>query len=203
MSLKRLRNSLGTYLSCVKASVRWGIPIQIDGEERIMRTLFHSANFNLKNNKLRPNCMRPPSRPDEDDPSRNSNKVSTTRYDYAGLEFCRDHARAHQSEPDRHYWGFARFMVNRLVEPRMAEGWSFVCAVKNKPASDNPAHANIEYGFWCEEGVTTDSKVTEYLKQLVASAEVAQDPNPLSPTWDGSPYDAAKYRELKYKSKKK
>lgn len=131
MSLKRLRSSLGTYLSCVKARVRWGIPIQIDGEERIMRTLFHSANFNLKNNKLRPNCMRPPSRPDEDDPSRNSNKVSVTRYDYAGLEFCRDHARNHQSEPDRHYWGFARFTVNRLIEPRTAMGRTFVCSVKN------------------------------------------------------------------------
>lgn len=167
-----------------------------------MRTIFHPANFNNKN-KLRPNFMRPPSGPDEDDPSKKSNKLSTTRYDYAGLQFCRDHARNHQSEPNRHYWGFARFVVEGLESTRVNnDGKELSCVVKNKPASDNPAHANIEYGFWNEIGETIDSQVTEYLKQVVAKAEVIQDPNPDSETWTGQPVDGAKYRELNYKPKK-
>ena len=197
MTLTRLINLLGTSLSCVSVWMRWGIPIRVDGEERIVRTIFHPANFNKKN-ELRTNFMRPPSQPDEDDPSKKSNKVSTTRYDYAGIEFCREHARNHQSEPSRHYWGFARFVVSRLVEPWRIENDDLTCAVKNKPASDNPAHANIEYGFWCEKGETADSQVLEYLKQLVAGAEIYEDPNPISPTWEGKHIDAARNRELKY-----
>lgn len=201
MSLRSLKNCLSTSLSCIKTRLYWGIPMRIDGEERIMRTIFHPANFNKKNG-LRTNFMRPPSTPDEDDPSRKSNKLSTTRYDYAGLQFCRDHARHHQSEPNRHYWGFARFVVEGLEGTRVkADGTEFSCKVKNKPVSDNPAHANIEYGFWNEVGVTTESQVSEYLKQIVAAAQVEQDPNPVSPTWEGCPFDAAKHRELKYKPK--
>ena len=202
MSLKRLKNSLGTYLSCVKASVCWGIPIKVGSEERIMRTIFHPANFNKKN-ELRTNFMRPPSTPDEDNPSKKSNKLSTTRYDYAGLQFCRDHARHHQNEPNRHYWGFARFEVGKLETIHAAvEDKELSCIVKNKPASDNPAHANIEYGFWNEVGVTAESQVSAYLKRLVATAEVSQDPNPLALAWEASPFDAARYKELNYKPKK-
>lgn len=199
MSLRRLKNLLGTSLSCANARLRYGIPFKVAGDERIMRTIFHPANFNNKN-KLRPNFMRPPSSPDEDDPCKKSNKLSITRYDYAGLQFCRDHALHHQSEPSRHYWGFARFVVEVLEGTTVkADGKEFSCTVKNKPASDNPAHANIEYGFWNEIGETADSQVTEYLKQIVAKAELFQDPNPVSATWTGETVDGAKYRELRYK----
>lgn len=202
MSLRRLKNCLSISLSCVRVRLCLGIPIRIDGEERIMRTIFHPANFNKKN-ELRSNFMRPPSRPDEDDSTQKSNKLSTTRYDYAGLEFCRAHARHHQSEPNRHYWGFARFVVEGLEGIcATVEGVEMSCVVKNKPANDNPAHANIEYGFWNEIGVTADSQVSEYLKKLVATAEVAKDPNPASASWVGSPYDAARFRELTYIPKK-
>ena len=201
MSLRNLKNSLGTSLSCVRVWVRYGIPLMVAGDERIMRTIFHPANFNKKD-ELRTNFMRPPSRPDEDDPSKKSNKLSTTRYDYAGLEFCREHARHHQSEPNRHYWGFARFEVGKMEKIRMnAETRELSCTVKNKPASDNPAHANIEYGFWSEVGETAESQVSAYLKKLVATAEVTQDPDPTSSTWTGNPIDGAKYRELKYRPK--
>lgn len=52
------------------------IPTEIDNNEYIMRTIFSPANFNDKG-KLRPNYMRPQiSKPDEDDKTIASNKLS-------------------------------------------------------------------------------------------------------------------------------
>lgn len=202
MSLRNLKNCLSTSLSCIKARLCWGIPVRIDGEERIMRTIFHPANFDKKGKTLRSNFMRPPSEADEDDRTIASNKLSTTRFDYAGLEFCRAHASNHQKEPRRHYWGFGRFVVNELVVPRTIDGKAYACRVETKPVSDNPAHANINLGFRTAVGVPLDGQVQEYIKQLADSAEVLQDPDPASEAWTGLPVDGARYMEMEYKSGK-
>lgn len=202
MSLRRLRKCLSTSLSCVKAWLCQGIPIRIAGEERIMRTIFHPANFDKKGVKLRSNFMRPPSDPDEEDEMIASNKLSTTRYDYAGLEFCRAHARHHQSEPRRHYWGFGRFVVNELTEACVIDGQSHACVVMPKPVDDNPAHANINLGFRAAVGEPLDGQVQEYIKKLAESAEVLQDPAPTSTVWTGQLVDDARHRKLKYNPKK-
>ena len=202
MSLMNLKNCLSTSLSCIKTRLRWGIPMRIDGEERIMRTIFHPANFDKKGKNLRSNFMRPPTEQDEEDDSIASNKLSTTRYDYTGLQFCREHARYHQSEPRRHYWGFGRFVLNELTAPRMIDDQFYTCRVEPKPVDDNPAHANINLGFRTAIGVPLDGQVQEYIKKLADSAEVIQDPNPSSTTWTGNPVDEPKHGYLKYKLKK-
>ena len=204
MSLRSLKNSLGTSLSCARVWMRYGIPMRVEGEELIMRTIFSSANVSEKNGKikLKPSFMRPPNSPDEDDPSMMSNKLSTTRYDYAGMEFCRCHALHHQSEPIRHYWGFGKFVADDLVKPHEVSGLACSCTVKHKPVADNPAHANIILGFRLKEGETLDSRISEYLKHLVGKAEVIKDPSPTSAQWNGGPVDKPKYKELTYKPKK-
>lgn len=204
MLLRRLKNSLGTSLSCVKVWVRYGIPFKVAGDERIMRTIFSPVNVSEKNGKikLKPSFMRPPNRRDEDDPLIMSNKLSTTRYDYAGLQFCREHARAHQSEPMRYYWGFGSFVVEDLEKPYEVNGLSCSCKVKNKPADDNPAHANIDLGFSLHEGETLDSRISEYLKHLVEKAQVIKDPAPDNEQWTGGEVERPKYGELNYNPKK-
>ena len=167
-----------------------------------MRTIFHPANFDKKGVNLRSNFMRPPSGPNEEDENFASNKLSTTRYDYAGMEFCRAHARNHQCEPRRHYWGFGRFVVNDLTAPRIIDGQPLTCKVEPKPADDNPAHANINLGFRTAVGEPLDGQVQEYIKKLAESAEVLQDPDPSSALWTGKVVDGARHREMVYKSKK-
>ncbi len=201
MSLRRLKNYLSTSLSCVRARLCWGISMQVAGEERIMRTIFHPANYNEKKGTLKSNFMKPPVEADEDDPTITSNKLSVTRYDYSGLEFCRAHAYAHQKPPRRNYWGFGRFVVNELTAPCIIEDQAYTCSVEPKPVDDNPAHANINLGFRTAVGVPLDGQVQEYIKKLADSAEVLPDPNPNSSTWTGQPVDGAKYRELNYKPK--
>ena len=200
MLQKRLKSFLNSCHICVK---RWlgivEIPKEVGGEERIMRTIFHPANINEKNGKPKPNFMKPPAKPDEDDDTITSNKLSTTRYDYAGLEFCRAHARNHQSEPCRHYWGFGRFVVGELIAPRMIEGHEYTCTVQHKPVDDNPAHANINLGFRTAIGVPLDGQLQEYIRKLAKSAEVLQDPDPSSKIWTGAGVDEPKYWTLKYK----
>ena len=202
MQQKRLKDWLNLFPICVR---RWlgirVIPLEVGDDERIMRTIFHPANFNEKKGKLKPNFMKPPAEPDEEDDTITSNKLSTTRYDYAGLEFCRAHARNHQSEPRRHYWGFGRFVVGQLMAPRMIDGQAYACTVKHKPADDNPAHANINLGFRTAVGEPLDGQLQEYIKQLADSAEIIQDPNPESEKWLGSKIDEPMYGSLDYKGK--
>lgn len=181
--------------------MRYGIPFKVAGDERILRTIFHPANFNEKKGTLKSNFMKPPVEADEDDPTITSNKLSVTRYDYSGLEFCRAHARNHQKEPRKNYWGFGRFVVSELIAPRTIDGQVHTCRVETKPADDNPAHANINLGFHMAVGVPLDGQVQEYIKQLAGCAEVLQAPDPTSYTWTGHPVGETKHRELNYKSK--
>lgn len=199
MLQKKLASWLKSFLTWVRGVFGNRIPSVIGREERIMRTIYHPANFNTKKNKLRSNFMRPPSSPDEEDPTIMSNKLSTTRFDYTGIEFCRSHARAHQSEPLRHYWGFGRFVVEKLEKPRIVGGQEYTCKVKSKPVEDNLAHANINLGFRLQEGESLDSEIQEYIKQLADSAEILEDPTPTSEKWHGKAVDKPKYGELKYK----
>ena len=202
MQQKKLKDWLSSCLTYVRRSLGMRvIPKKVGEEERVMRTIFHPANFNEKKGKLKPNFMKPPAEADEEDNTITSNKLSTTRYDYAGLEFCRAHARNHQSEPRRHYWGFGRFVVGQLIAPRMIEGQAYKCVVKHKPANDNPAHANINLGFRTAIGVPLDGQLQEYIKQLADSAEILQDPNPESKKWIGAEIDDPMYGSLEYKNK--
>ncbi|MBO7636934.1 MAG: hypothetical protein J6S89_10195 [Paludibacteraceae bacterium] len=194
MFLKRLVAWLGLFLSWVKN----GIPWVIGGDERIMRTIYHPANVNEKKGTVKPNFMRPPASKDEEDPSIHSNKLSTTRYDYAGLEFCRSHARAHQIEPNRYYWGFGRFVVEKLVKPCQIDGKEYSCTVKPKPVKDNPAHANINLGFRLPPGETLDSQLSQYTKRLAERAEILKDPKPMSEEWTGEKVDEPRHRLLLY-----
>lgn len=202
MQQKRLKDWLNLCLTCVRRLLGMRvIPKEVGEEERVMRTIFHPANFNEKKGKLKPNFMKPPAEADEEDITITSNKLSTTRYDYAGLEFCRAHARNHQSEPRRHYWGFGRFVVGQLIAPRIIEGQAYTCVVQHKPVDDNPAHANINLGFRTAVGVPLDGQLQEYIKQLADSAEILQDPNPESEKWLGQEIDDPKYSSLEYKDK--
>ena len=202
MQQKRLKDWLNLCLTYVRRSLGMRvIPNKVGEEERVMRTIFHPANFDKKGKTLRSNFMKPPAEPDEEDSSITSNKLSTTRYDYAGIEFCRSHARNHQSEPRRHYWGFGQFVVGQLIAPRMIDGQTHTCSVKHKPAKDNPAHANINLGFRSVVGVPLDGQLQEYIKQLADSAEILQDPNPESEKWLGPEIDEPMYGSLNYQDK--
>lgn len=202
MWLKKLKDWLSSFRTCSKGKAREiQIPSEIGQEERIMRTVFSDANVK-KNGQLKSNFMRPQTaKPDEEDPEIASNKLSTTRYDYAGIEFCRRHAKAHQSEPNRHYWGFGRFVVEHLIAPWTRNGKNFVCAVEYRPVDDNPAHANINLGYRLSPGATLDSETQEYIKHLAESAEVMKDPNPSATTWTGDPAGEAMYGTLEYQPK--
>ena len=203
MSQKRSRDWLNLFLTCVKRKLSMNvIPQVVDDEERIMRTIFHPANFNEKKGTLKSNFMKPPAEPDEEDSTITSNKLSSTRYDYSGLEFCRAHARSHQSEPRRHYWGFGRFVVGQLTAPRIIEDQVHICSVQHKPTDDNPAHVNINLGFRTAVGVPLDGQLLEYIKQLADSAEVLKDPDPNSEKWMGAEVDRSKYGTIKYKEAK-
>lgn len=193
-------NWLNTYLTWVNWKICGRIPSKIDDNERIMRTIFHPANFNEKKGTLKSNFMRPPAcELDEDNHTFLSNKLSVTRYDYSGIDFCRKHARAHQKEPRRNYWGFGRFVVGELMAARQVSSRDMTCTVEYKPAEDNPAHANINLGFRLLPGEPLDSETNEYIKQLAESAEILQDPDPISERWKGSKLDDPKFGKLKYK----
>lgn len=157
------------------------IPQDVDDTEYVMRTIFSPANLNAKGG-LRPNYMRPQfSKQDEDDSSIASNKLSVTRYNYVGIEFCRDHAKKNSSMPNRMYWGFARFLTKDIRKCEVD--------VVSKPTRNNFAHANIVYPFQIQvqinNGVPLDPEIELKIKQLLKESTILQDPDPYSKEWTG------------------
>jgi len=109
---------------------------EIADDEHLLRTAYAPMHFNHKG-KLRPSCLKPMTKePDEDYPSRMNNKISVTRLDYAGWNFCLNHAKVHQSEI-KTFKGFLKLLVGKVrsIGPQM----------QYKPTEDNPFHANIVF----------------------------------------------------------
>jgi len=116
--------------------MRKNVNAEIADDEHLLRTAFAPMHFNHKG-KLRPSCLKPMTKePDEDDSSRMNNKISVTRLDYAGWNFCLSHAKAHQSEL-KTFKGFLKLLVGKVISigPQM----------QYKPTEDNPFHANIVF----------------------------------------------------------
>lgn len=110
------------------------IPECISEEENLLRTIFSPMHINGKG-KPRPACLKPMTKErDEDDPSRMNNKVSVSRLDYAGWQFCLNHARNNQNG-SKTFCGFLKLLVKKVRDIGLQ--------VKCKPVEDNPYHANI------------------------------------------------------------
>lgn len=116
--------------------MRKNVNAVIDDDEHLLRTAFSPMHFNHKG-KLRPSCLKPMTKePDEDDPSRMNNKISVTRLDYAGWNFCLTHAKSHQSEVKK-FKGFLKLLVGKVR--------NIGTQMQYKPTEDNPFHANIVF----------------------------------------------------------
>jgi hypothetical protein len=153
------------------------IPENITDDEIVVRTLFSPANVK-SGNRLQHNFMDPPSGPDEDDETLVSNKLSVTRFLYAGMSFCREHGIVH-SNPDkrRNYYGVAVFEARKLREC-LYNGEPV--DVLSKPMEDNPAHANVRLPFYntfpAEPGRPRDPEQKRLCVQLCGLAKVFTDP---------------------------
>lgn len=136
--------------------------------------------------------MRPQvSKEDEDDETIRSNKLSVTRYDYSSIDKCRRHAHRHSIQPNREYWGFARFYHRDVKEPIVINKESYQCSIDPKPTWDNLAHANIVLPFEepYEDGVPASSRLNKFLDELCEKLKglcrVFKDPNSSSAEWLG------------------
>ena len=154
------------------------IPSDVDDGEVVLRTIFHPANFKSNKKTLASNFMTPPACPDEDDPSIMSNKLSVTKYVYAGLNFCKAHGRLH-SNPDcrRSYYGFAMFVVEGIRKFMVDENNPSHADVVSSPTEDNPAHANVvlPFNIKFEKGKPKPSEFSSYCKKLADSAKILRE----------------------------
>lgn len=141
------------------------IPQKVDDEEVVLRTIFHPANFKKNKTTLSANFMIPPACPDENDSSILSNKLSVTRYLYAGLDFCKAHGKLHSNPAARRsYFGFALFIVGDLRKHNVE--------VESCPTEDNPAHANVVLPFHVKIGEPKPAKFSLMCRDLAASAKI-------------------------------
>jgi hypothetical protein len=152
------------------------IPETVADDEIVVRTIFSPANVK-SNGKLQNNFMVPPPGPDEDDTTMVSNKLSVTRFLYAGMPFCRMHGLSH-SDPEKHrnYYGVVAFDVNQL---RSCLFHGEAVDVLSKPAVDNPAHANVRLPFYnVAPGQPRDPEQRKFCSQLceLVKNKVLKDP---------------------------
>ena len=136
--------------------------------------------------------MRPQvSSADEDDPDIRSNKLSVTRFNYSDIEECRNHAHRHSNQPNRNYWGFARYYASEIKTPIVINKESLRCDIKSKPVNDNLAHANIVLPFKekYEDGVPASPKLNKFLDELCdrlkCLCRTFKDPDVNSVQWLG------------------
>ena len=159
--------------------------------EIIIRTIFSPANFNnsgaLKSNFMRPKVLGT----DEDEPDFRSNKLSVTRFNYSNIEECRSHARRHSKQPDRNYWGFARYYASEIRTPIVINKECLRCEIDSKPVNDNLAHANIVLPFKekYKDGVPASPKLNKFLDELCdklrSLCRTFKDPDVNSVQWLG------------------
>lgn len=154
------------------------IPSDVDDGEVVLRTIFHPANFKSNKKTLASNFMTPPASPDEDNSEMLSNKLSVTRYVYAGIDFCKAHARLHSNpEIRRSYYGFAMFVVEGIRRLRVGEDNPAHADVVSSPTGDNPAHANVVLPFNVkfEKGKPKPSEFSSFCKKLADSAKILRE----------------------------
>ena len=115
------------------------IPNSIDNEEIIYRTLYSPFHYDSKRGKVKPNAVEPPlKKPDDDDPTKANNKVSTIRKKYVSLLFCLEHAHKYEKD-NKKFEGFLS-LITKDIKNAGAD-------IQAKPVEDNPAHANIVYSM--------------------------------------------------------
>ena len=108
----------------------------IADEEMMLRSSYSPMHINRKG-KPRPACLKPIIKePDEENPEKMNNRVSVTRLNYSGWNFCIEHARRHQTEKKTLH-GFLRLLAGNVREMGL---W-----LQPKPVDDNPYHANMVY----------------------------------------------------------
>lgn len=147
------------------------IPIEIDHNERIVRSIYSPMNI-TKKGTLNANAFKSP--PDIDE-------ISVNRLDYTTPDFCKNLSKKNEST-NRTYFGFAILTKNEIFKA----GCDIVYSPITLPLDKiNPFHADIKIGYIPQRGQQLPSEFQKKANDLTKSARLYSDPNPNSLTWDG------------------
>lgn len=171
LRLKKLMNLLRFYSKANKPAKE--IPLKIELEERIARSVYSPINLHRKKKTLLSNTFRTPSGIDE---------VSVNRLDLTSADFCKKVSKKNEHKGVRSYFGFAILNHHEIL--------SAVCKLVYtpilKPKEDfNPFHSDIKVGFTPVKGEPLPAEIAQKIDILTQRARFYLDNNPDSERWTG------------------
>lgn len=134
------------------------IPYEIDNKESIARFIFSPININVKTNKLKSNCLKPPVGSDE---------ISVNRFDYADKPLLKKIATKMQS-PQKNYYGLAIMNAGVIRENNFEIVYT---PIKNK----NPYHSDIKIGYIVEKDVELPAEISAQIREILKNTSLQKD----------------------------
>ena len=145
------------------------IPRDISDSENIARFIFSPINVNPKNDKLKPNCFKPPAGSDE---------VSVNRYDFTNVDFLKSLALDMHS-PVKDFYGLA---IVRALNVRENKFDLIYTPIENT----NPYHADVKIGYTVEKEVELPAEISFQIKNLLEKTTLFKDTDSSTDKWTGS-----------------
>jgi len=148
------------------------IPIEVAGEEKIVRAIKSPYHIDKRKNRLRHQAFR--SKPGTDE-------VSVIRHQYMGSDFCKTKAKEIVAQdPSAIYVGLAVLHADAIrgTSSAIHDSRNVYCG-----------HAHISHGIILLPGDPPNAEqnlvLTERCKALCAAALYHADPDPSAPSWTG------------------
>lgn len=158
----------------------WLVPIHVSNDERIVRAIYSPYHLD-KNNRLKSQAYRPPSK---------KNEISVMRIEHMGIHLCKRKAKSFE-KPDRTYKGFAVLRVGavRDADLLVVDSRRHFCG-----------HADILFPIEelkaLEAGEPLPAELGKKFKDLkdalLAASNYIPDPNTRTPKWEGGKLEPSK-----------
>lgn len=148
------------------------LPYQISDDENIARFIFTPINVNPKNNKLKPNCLKPPPLSDE---------VSVNRYDFTDASFLKELGLRMQN-PKKEFYGLAMFSTLTIRSNNFDILYSPI-EPPNQP--ENLFHADIKIGHIVEPEVELPAEISKQIRDILHETTLFVDRDTSTSVWVG------------------
>ena len=159
------------------------IPLEIAGDEIIVRGIVHPMFYSFSKKKLKEKSFLPP-------PYETRNDVSVLRHNHTDTLFCKNHIKTKVQIAENEYCGFAVLQAKNIQE--VNEGTNYILengeqlsvSIKATPMENLPMHSDILYshGVIIDEPNTLMRKIA---KSLTLKSKYLNDPQPKETDWKG------------------
>ncbi|HMR87801.1 MAG TPA: hypothetical protein PKD51_06590 [Saprospiraceae bacterium] len=140
----------------------------IADSENIARFIFSPINVNPTSNKLKPNCLKPPTGLDE---------VSVNRFDYTDENFLKSTGLQMQN-PKKLFYGLAIMRAKNIRDNNFDIVYSPI-------KYSNIYHSDIKIGYFVEKDVELPAEISAKIRNILNETKLFVDKDTSQSIWVG------------------